>query len=340
MFFLILCSLIPLLAFSSPIIDESPTADYIPKNHIFINESGMVIDEQVSVELENEVIVVDVPEHHDISASKTIYDKTSEWMMQAIPDRKQCLIMKRPAIMNEMNVTLDDVYKTKTGTTKEHPIQVNTENTIEIESRVMIGPVKGRDRLPKMFDKFQQYCPLDFDFHFAHSYQLGREDSYEWQDMEFENEEDFFENGSPIIVENHSRRKRQTVKRLNQVADQTLRCKMFGHITNTKDCYKVLEGECGAKGECVASNILYQCVPRGVVRSDGTDGNRSCSYLLIPCFTAMMQGHLPDSSNQNACILHMANTNEACHACCRDPDCRGGANSIRMCGDCITSRGC
>merc|ERR1711953_443013 len=194
-------------------------------------------------------------------------------------------------------------------TTKENPIEVNPSNTITINTKTMIGPLKDRTQLP---DKFQQHCPNEYDVRIAHSVEIGKEDSYGWanDEMEFLDEVDFFDNAAPSFISNHTRRKRSYT------------CKMFGEYVDESLCHEVVSAEC-AGNACSIANILYQC--------EDTNGRIKCNYLTIPCIAARAQGLQVTSNDQLYCMLHMANVNEHCTACCRDTGCNFGSWNKKKC---------
>jgi hypothetical protein len=299
----------PLMVFSSAIIDEE-VARKRGKQHIFINETGAVVDEEVLVDKENGIVVLNVPAHHDVVPSTVVYDKNSPWMMQVLPRSRECQYMMQPPSLNKMGVNVYDVEKLQAKTSKDHPIPISPMNTIEIDTIIKVGPLKDRTTLPT---KFQQHCPKDFDVRSAHMHEVGKEDSdILYSDTkEFENEEDFFENGVPNLIGNHTRRKRAS-------------CEMFGNHIEQEHCIRVLEAQCGATGNCPLVNILYHC--------RRNDRSHSCSYLTLPCtrmiadpkvIATLTADQLRNILDPAFCLVHMTNINENCNACCTDTKCQG-----------------
>lgn len=293
--------LVPILVCSSPINDESQANGI----HIFLEENGAIVDEEIKIDKENDVMVVNVPSHHDRIESKSIYDMKSPWMMQVLPKLKECLYMRTPSVVDD--VKLNDARNIE-ASSKEKPIKVSVQNTITLETSAIVGPTRNRSILP---ENFQHYCPQDFDVRSTHLYEIGKKDFYGWDsdEIQFESQEDFFDNGAPKLIEDHTRRKRE------------IRCQMFGQAVEGK-CTKVIEARCGNSGSCPLQNLLYECrdVPL-------TSTSIWCNYLVIPCAAA--EG-VSMKENMNWCLLHMNTKNEACSACCRDPACTG-SNSLRLC---------
>jgi len=297
--------LVPLLVCSSPINDESQASDI----HIFLDERGALVDEEIRMDKENDIMVVNVPAHHDIIESKTVYDMKSTWMMQALPILKECHYMRRPAALNDVN--FDDVRNIATSS-KEKPLKVGVLNTIKLETSAMIGPKRNRSILP---ESFQPHCPQDFDVRSTHMYEIGKEDFYGWEsdEIQIRSQEDFFDNAAPTLIENHTRRKR------------ALECKMFGHAAT--ECNEVIEARCGPSGQCPLGNIFYSCTKVFL----GSLGLTNCNYLAVPCAAAKARGVQINADDMAYCLLHMTTTNDHCNACCADEKCRDGG-SIDFCG--------
>jgi len=281
-FGLILGLLLPILACSIPINDESQASG----THLFLDNNGTFIDEEIKMDKESDVMVINVSPHHSHIESTTIYDMKSMWMMQVLPKLKECLYMRKPSLLND--VKLDDVQNIETSS-KANPINVGLLNTIKSE---MIGPKLNRSILP---GKFQLYCPQDFDVRLSHLHEIGKK--------YFETRDDFFDNAAPTLIENHTRRKRQT---------RRFRCEMFG---NSDECIYVIEAMCGGRGISL-TNILYHCqsVPRPT----------RCNYILVPCAAASRNSVAVDPDNMNYCLIHRHGSNvEHCTVCSNDPACRG-----------------
>lgn len=286
--------LVPLLVCSSPINDENQASG---TSHIFLDERGALVDEEIVMDKENDIMVVNVPAHHDIIESKTIYDMKSTWMMQVLPLFKECQYMRRPAALND--VKLDNVENIETSS-KEKPIKVGLLNTIKLETSAMVGPKRNRSVLP---ESFQPHCPQDFDVRSTHLNEIGKNDFTGWDSGEIQ-----IGNQAPTLIENHTRRKRRVSEKYN--------CRMFGMTSDM--CNFVVEAECGNGGQCPVGNMLMDCE---IVK----EGQTRCNYLLIPCMAAVAQGSPVTANHQAICLLHMTTLNQHCNACCRDPACRDGS---------------
>jgi len=298
--------LVPLLVCSSPINDESQATGI----HIFLEENGAIVDEEIKMDKENDVMVVNVPSHHDRIESKSIYDMKSPWMMQVLPEHKECLYMRTPSAVD--NVKLNDARNIK-ASSKENPIKVSVQNTITLETSAIVGPTRNRSILP---ENFQHYCPQDFDVRSTHLYEIGKKDFYGWDsdEIQFGSQEDFFDNGAPQLIEDHTRRKR------------ALGCQMFGQASDK--CNEVIEARCGNNGYCPIQNVLYHCQTMLEMGKSSW-----CNFLTIPCAAAEKDnGEKINSEDMAWCLLHMSTVNESCSACCRDPAC-SGSRSIRHCPD-------
>jgi len=292
--------LVPLLVCSSPINDESQASG----SHIFLDERGALVDEEIVMDKENDIMVVNVPAHHDIIESKTIYDMKSTWMMQVLPLLKECQYMRRPSALND--VKLDVVENIETSS-KEKPIKVGLLNTIKLETLAMVGPKRNRSVLP---ESFQPHCPQDFDVRSTHLNEIGKNDFNGWDSDEIQ-----IGSQAPNLIDNHTRRKRN-------VRSSTYTCIMFG-MTSDK-CNFVVEAKCGSKGQCTVGNMLMEC-------EDVSFGQDRCNYLVIPCIAARAQGTPLTTDAMAYCLLHMTTLNQHCHSCCRSPKCHG-SHSIAYCG--------
>merc|ERR1719270_935371 len=138
--------------------------------------------------------------------------------------------MRRPLAMDGIN--FENVGKI--ASSKESPVVVNNQNTITLETKAIVGPLRNRTIL---LEKFQSYCPQDYDVHSGHMYEVGKEDFYGWDsdDIQIGSQEEFFDKNAPMLIEDHRRRKR------------TITCQTFGLSSN---CHSVIEVRCGNSGEC------------------------------------------------------------------------------------------
>jgi len=264
----------------------------IDETHLFLNEKGVLVDEKLTRDLQNEILSIHVPAHHTRSELNIVFDENSEWMMMVKPATKSCEIAKKPnMVVNNVREAFDNAKNDDSSA--DNPIMISSSNkkikvveTSFISSR---GYNFTHEMLPK---KFQSHCPLDY---IPYTTRIVKEgESLALQDYWSEADKYEFVPGVSTIAHPRSRNRRQTIECLDHNGKKI------------DKCWKVHAIECDVL--CPVSRQIFKC--------RATENNeQECWYYTLPCHLLDTQGEAPD-----ICIAHMISTSQKCASCCKQND--------------------
>jgi hypothetical protein len=271
----------------------------IEETHLFLNEKGVLVDEKLTRDLNNGILSVHVPAHHDRSELNIVFDENSEWMMMVKPATKSCEIAKKPSVVVNNEKEAFNTAKND-NSSAEIPIMLSSSNKkIKVVETTFISS-RGYNFTHEMLPtKFQSYCPLDYTPYTTRIVKEG--ENLALQDYWSEADKYEFIPGVSTIA--HPRSRRQTIPCLDHNGN------------NIDNCWKVHSITC--EEHCPASRMIFKCRPADA-------GERECFYFTVPCSALDTSGEDP-----SICIAHMLNVNQKCASCCKQnhtcstslPDC-------------------
>jgi hypothetical protein len=88
-----------LIAYTKETEHKTVLEVYEEETHLYINENGAPVDEKLIRDTKNDLLLLDVPAHHNIDATQAIFDEKSELMMTVLPSAKSCHIMKKAPML-------------------------------------------------------------------------------------------------------------------------------------------------------------------------------------------------------------------------------------------------
>lgn len=284
----LLLVLIPTLVCSFSIHQQN-----VEKTDLYIKEGFALVNEKISMDKEKGILILDVPDHNDIVASRVILDATSEFMLLLVKEAKQCQLTKKPKMFAKELEMFEFAKNERSNSNK--PLKTNPQTTYEMELATNLGPKVSVQFLP---ENLRPYCPTDFDIYAAHMY-LPKEEKPVMNDVyNMANVYDF--PSKPLTNNTNHRQKRQAQENFKQCLDHD------GNLIGGGHCDVIYGIECPS-GNCGADETIFDC-------KRITSGH-TCWYFTVPC------NKLPRGEDWNTCIVHMRNTNQHCKMCCVNQSC-------------------
>jgi len=260
-----------------------------------------LVNEKISMDKEKGILILDVPDHNDIVASRVIFDATSEFMLLLIKEAKQCQLTKKPKMFAKESEMFEFAKNEMSDSNK--PLKANPITTYEMKLATNLGPKVSAQFLP---ENLRPYCPPDFDIYAAHMYLPGEEKPVMNDIYNMASVYDF--PSKPLTNDTNHRQKRQ--------AQDIIPCLDHdGNEIGGDFCDHIYTIDC-PNGQCGVDETIFNCT---------FDSEFTCWYFTVPC------NKLPNGDDWNTCIVHMRNTNQRCSMCCVNQKCCPGPNDAESC---------
>jgi len=266
----------------------------VEKTNIYINENGALVDETLTRDTKNEILILHVPAHHDRAEAQVVFDENSDWMMTIIPLMEICEVMKKPPMLSIEKEAFGNAKSD--NSTPVRPIKISSRKTktVEIKLNTIIGYNFTHELLPK---KFQSLCPSHYTPYTTRMVLEGENPAL----YPVTYEADLYDFVPGLSTASHPRVRRGLSEKM----------KCIDHNQNPlpiKHCDAVYGNKCDY-GQCTAEHTIYSChySPTNI-----------CWYFTVPCSKLPKD---PEGDDWDNCMTHTSNSNQRCSACCRNQSC-------------------
>lgn len=286
-----------------------------------INERGAHITQKVT--LENDLVITQVPAHHDRVAITYIYDTSKGFAMKISPSSYKCEL-SRPYIAFSGTQQKTYLDMAALDDSLEERLEVNSSTTTHYELTDIKGPEVNLECIPENFKKF---VPKGFQILLTHSVQITQgnmrrsrsnssnvffTDPLTQKRYEYGDHVDMFAEVFDFLPECTSIQQRRS-KRSGWTQDGK---KAVPYTESKSGANEYYEQNCfNQRGEAVRCYGLHSVTcdegcDASEVGYDCNSAERDC-YFVLTC--PVVQGE--------KCIAHIINEGLKCRMCCRKRDC-------------------
>jgi len=301
-FFAVLCSSV-----EAKFVNRISDTEY----EIKLNQSGAFFSQKVTLDKQHNLIITEVPAHHDRVAITNIFDSSTGLAMKIIPSLKKCDI-SRPFMSISAREQEDTLVAAAFDDSEEESLEISSKTAKTFNLAQIEGPELDFECVP---EKFQKFVPEGYLVVLTHEVQVTRENFQ----MDSNHDKAFFTD--PITQKKYNYG--DHVELWSEIFDFAPECKTKrvkrsnsgwndhrnGYCTNPGGqrvrCYG-LKGVTCPEG-CDAADSGFDCQNKA----------RDCYFVLI---CPIVQG--------DACMAHLRTDLYKCHRCCRLRDC--GSN-LKIC---------
>jgi|ERR1711971_1104248 len=273
---------------------------------IKLNQTGAFFSQKVTLDKQQNLVITEVPAHHNIVAIKNIFDASTGLAMKVIPSLRRCHI-SRPFMSITARDQEDILAVAAFDESEEESLEVSSRTAKTFNLAQLEGPELDFECVP---EKFQKFVPEGYLVILAHEVQVTQ-DNFQ---MDSKHDNVFFTD--PITQKKYNygdhvelwseifdfapECKSKRVKRQNGgfTEDGSYHCRTPAG-TRVR-CYGLAKVEC--EEGCDASETGYDC------SSDARD----CYFVLI-CSNGAVAGE--------ACLAHLSSEDFKCTPCCRVRNC-------------------